>query len=157
MSEKLTAEQIQHISRLAEAARFSGSMKVGTYELTALCDLALSAADAEQRGRAAGLAEAVKVAETMAAQIDRDLQSVDDGKDVLEAYRLALFHIVDRIRALSPSPDHVLVPREPTEKMLRAAIDTHPFELGDMSPLGLRCSPQDMFRDAYRAMIAEVK
>lgn len=113
MSEKLTAEQIQHISRLAEAARFSGSMKVGTYELTALCDLALSAADAEQRGRAAGLAEAVKVAETMAAQIDRDLQSVDDGKDVLEAYRLALFHIVDRIRALSPSPDHVLVRKNP--------------------------------------------
>ena len=66
-----------------------------------------------ERGRAEGLAEAVKVAETMAAQIDRDLQSVDDGKDVLEAYRLALFHIVDRIRALSPSPDHVLVRKNP--------------------------------------------
>ncbi len=149
MSEKLTAEQIQHISRLAEAARFSGSMKVGTYELTALCDLALSAADAEQRGRAAGLAEAVKVAETMAAQIDRDLQSVDDGKDVLEAYRLALFHIVDRIRALSPSPDHVLVPREPTHEMLEAGAEV----LDRLSLLGFR----EQAETAHRAMIAEVK
>lgn len=153
MSEKLTAEQIQHISRLAEAARFSGSMKVGTYELTALCDLALSAADAEQRGRAAGLAEAVKVAETMAAQIDRDLQSVDDGKDVLEAYRLALFHIVDRIRALSPSPDHVLVPREPTEAILLAALRTGYIDIS-----GVHAGwGTDQVKAIWRAMIAEVK
>ena len=154
MSEKLTAEQIQHISRLAEAARFSGSMKVGTYELTALCDLALSAADAEQRGRAQGLAEAVEV---LTAYREYDKPMCCDGREC-GCHGASVFDTIEHyIRALSPSPDHVLVPREPTEKMLRAAIDTHPFELGDMSPLGLRCSPQDMFRDAYRAMIAEVK
>ena len=63
---------------------------------------------AEQRGRAAGLAEAVKVADEMAAQIERDLKLVADGKDVLETYQLALFHIADRLRALSTSPgEHV--------------------------------------------------
>lgn len=115
MSEKLTAEQIQHISRLAEAARFSGSMKVGTYELTALCDLALSAADAEQRGRAAGLAEAVAECEKIIANPKPPLwnyRTTPSPRDWFEfkGRKEAAEDISLNIRALSPSPDHVLVP-----------------------------------------------
>ncbi len=48
----------------------------------------------------------------------------------------------------------VLVPVEPTQMMCNAAIDTHPFELGDISPIGLRISPQKLFAECYKAMIA---
>jgi len=50
--------------------------------------------------------------------------------------------------------DMVLVPREATQAMCNAAIDTHPYELGDISPIGFRCSPQKLFAECYRAMIA---
>lgn len=39
----LTVAQIQHLARLAEAARFSGSLTVGAPGLLALCTLALQA------------------------------------------------------------------------------------------------------------------
>ena len=51
-------------------------------------------------------------------------------------------------------PDYVMVPREPTMEMLNAAIDTDSRKLGDISPLGFRCSPQRMFEQAWSAMIA---
>ena len=43
--------------------------------------------------------------------------------------------------------------REPTLSMCNAAIDTHPHELGDISPLGLRMSPQKLFAQCWRAMV----
>ena len=48
----------------------------------------------------------------------------------------------------------VLVPREPTQAMLNAAIDVDSFKLGNISPLGFRESPQQLFKRCYRAMIA---
>lgn len=47
-----------------------------------------------------------------------------------------------------------LVPEQPTFAMLCAAIDIDPFKLGDISPLGFRMSPQQMFERAYKAMLA---
>jgi hypothetical protein len=47
-----------------------------------------------------------------------------------------------------------LVPVEPTMTMLNAAIDTDPYKLGDISPLGFRMSPQSMFDRAWRSMLA---
>jgi hypothetical protein len=44
--------------------------------------------------------------------------------------------------------------KDPTPEMCNAAIDTHPFELGDISPIGLRMSPQSMFAAAFSAMLA---
>lgn len=59
--------------------------------------------------------------------------------------------------ALSPAPspelDTVRVPREPTQAMLNAAIDVDSFKLGDISPLGFRCSPQQLFERCYKAML----
>lgn len=54
----------------------------------------------------------------------------------------------------APGGDTVTVPREPTREMLNAAIDTDSFKLGDISPLGFRCSPQAMFERCWTAMIA---
>ena len=48
----------------------------------------------------------------------------------------------------------VMVPSEPTREMLNAAIDVDSFKLGDISPLGFRCSPQQLFERCYRAMLA---
>jgi hypothetical protein len=47
-----------------------------------------------------------------------------------------------------------LVPVEPTEEMLNAAIDAHGLKLGCIAPLGLRMSPQMMFEKSYTAMLA---
>lgn len=52
------------------------------------------------------------------------------------------------------TPGMVLVPAEPTREMLNAAIDVDAFKLGDISPLGFRISPQMLFEQCYRAMIA---
>lgn len=51
----------------------------------------------------------------------------------------------------------VIVPVEPTEAMLNAAIDVDSYKLGDISPLGFRISPQMLFERCYRAMIAGEK
>ncbi len=56
--------------------------------------------------------------------------------------------------ALAPPPGFVMVPVEPTREMLNAAIDVDSFKLGDISPLGFRCSPQQLFERCYAAMIA---
>ena len=48
----------------------------------------------------------------------------------------------------------VMVPSGPTREMLNAAIDVDSFKLGDISPLGFRCSPQQLFERCYRAMLA---
>ena len=47
-----------------------------------------------------------------------------------------------------------LVPIEPTEEMLNAAVDVDSFKLGDISPLGFRISPQMLFERCYGAMLA---
>lgn len=47
-----------------------------------------------------------------------------------------------------------LVPVEPTREMLNAAIDVDSFKLGDISPLGFRMSPQQLFEKCYAAMLA---
>jgi hypothetical protein len=51
------------------------------------------------------------------------------------------------------SAGFAVVPVEPTREMLNAAIDTDRYKLGDISPLGFRCSPQQMFNKAYEAML----
>lgn len=50
--------------------------------------------------------------------------------------------------------DMVIVPVEPTCKMLNDAVDVDSFRLGDISPLGFRISPQQLFKKCYAAMIA---
>jgi hypothetical protein len=47
-----------------------------------------------------------------------------------------------------------MVPVEPTEEMLNAAIDAHGLKIGCIAPLGLRMSPQMMFEKSYAAMLA---
>jgi len=47
----------------------------------------------------------------------------------------------------------VTLPVKPTQAMLNAAIDVDAFKLGDISPLGFRCSPQQLFEQCYAAMI----
>ena len=56
--------------------------------------------------------------------------------------------------ALAAREGFVLVPVEPTREMLNAAIDVDSFKLGDISPIGFRCSPQKLFERCYAAMIA---
>lgn len=62
----------------------------------------------------------------------------------------------DILRALGAA-GYAVVPVEPTREMLNAAIDTDSFKLGDISPLGFRCSPQQMFNRAYGAMLTAAK
>ena len=47
-----------------------------------------------------------------------------------------------------------LVPKESDFAMQCAAIDVDAFKLGDISPIGFRCSPQQLFARCYRAMLA---
>lgn len=47
-----------------------------------------------------------------------------------------------------------LVPVESTIAMENAAIDLDAFKLGDISPMGFRISPQQLFRECYKRMIA---
>ncbi len=56
--------------------------------------------------------------------------------------------------ALAAREGFVMVPSGPTREMLNAAIDVDSFKLGDISPLGFRCSPQQLFERCYRAMLA---
>lgn len=49
-----------------------------------------------------------------------------------------------------------LVPMKATREMLNAAIDVDAFKLGDISPLGFRMSPQQLFEKCYEAMLAQV-
>ncbi len=72
---------------------------------------------------------------------------------------MAIYDSIAR-RALSPQPAAPLqpegrwVPLEPTREMLNAAIDVDSYKLGDISPLGFRCSPQQLFEKCYAAMLA---
>jgi hypothetical protein len=56
--------------------------------------------------------------------------------------------------ALSAPEGWQLVPVEPITAMLNAAIDTDRFKLGDISPLGFRISPQQMFERCWHAMLS---
>lgn len=47
-----------------------------------------------------------------------------------------------------------VVPVKPTRTMLNAAIDVDSYRLGDISPLGFRCSPQQLFEECWSAMLA---
>lgn len=51
----------------------------------------------------------------------------------------------------------VIVPEVPTRKMLDAAVDVDHARLGDISPLGFRCSPQQLFEECYQEMLRAVK
>ncbi len=143
-----------------------------------------------EKGRAAGLSEAVKVAEAYAreysAQIKRlqvslpprggpertaILDDIAHDSDLLET----AVEIAKSLRALSTLPStHVVVPVEPTEAMLEAALDATgerilPFEAERESGVPVECdiSEEDAlainegtkaaFAAIYRAMIAEVK
>lgn len=60
----------------------------------------------------------------------------------------------DKVLTALSAAGFVIVPREPTEAMLNAAIDAHGLKLGDISALGFRMSPQRMFALSYAAMLA---
>lgn len=47
-----------------------------------------------------------------------------------------------------------VVPVQSDFAMQCAAIDTDSIKLGDISPLGFRCSPQQMFAKCWTAMLA---
>jgi hypothetical protein len=47
-----------------------------------------------------------------------------------------------------------VAPKVATYAMQNAAIDVDTFKLGDISPLGFRCSPQQLFTRCYAAMLA---
>lgn len=47
-----------------------------------------------------------------------------------------------------------LVPLGPTRDMLNAAVDVDSFKLGDIAPLGFRCSPQMLFEQCWAAMLS---
>lgn len=47
-----------------------------------------------------------------------------------------------------------IVPVEATYPMCNAAIDVDSFKLGNIGPLGFRCSPQQLFERCYSAMCA---
>lgn len=59
----------------------------------------------------------------------------------------------DRQLAEAQRDGMVMVPKQPTRGMLNAAVDVDAFKLGDISPLGFRCSPQQLFEKCYGAMI----
>ena len=63
------------------------------------------------------------------------------------------YSAADAILSALRSAGFAVVPVEPTRDMLNAAIDTDRYKLGDISPLGFRCSPQQMFNKAYEAML----
>jgi hypothetical protein len=63
----------------------------------------------------------------------------------------------DDMEARTPAPEGEawrVVPVEPTEAMLNAAIDVDPLKLGDISSLGFRISPQMLFERCWSAMLA---
>lgn len=118
-------------------------------------------------GRAAGLAEAVKVAEAYAAgysaQIKRlqaslpsrggpertaILDDIAHDSGLLET----AVEIAKSLRALSTSPgEHVLVPREPSDAMIEAALATGVFDTDHSG------SDADAVTKAYRAMLSAEK
>ena len=88
-----------------------------------------------------GSAPCARLCEHMAFQI----QAKSDARRIAELEQ-------DAVRG--EPVGFVMVPSEPTREMLNAAIDVDSFKLGDISPLGFRCSPQQLFERCYRAMLA---
>lgn len=84
------------------------------------------------------------------AELDRQMEfAVDTSVPFIEA----IMDVRNRLASLERE-GWKMVPVEPTEEMLNAAIDTDSFKLGDISPLGFRCSPQMMFERCYAAMLS---
>jgi len=50
--------------------------------------------------------------------------------------------------------DWVMVPRKASMTMLNAAIDVDSLRLGNISPLGFRCSPQTLFERCWSATLS---
>ena len=88
-----------------------------------------------------GSAPCARLCEHMAFQI----QAKSDARRIAELEQ-------DAVRG--EPVGFVMVPSGPTREMLNAAIDVDSFKLGDISPLGFRCSPQQLFERCYRAMLA---
>jgi len=78
--------------------------------------------------------------------------------DLSVALEDAIIAVRNRLAALASRPavaeGWVLVPVTPTREMLNAAIDVDSFKLGDISPLGFRCSPQMLFERCYAALLS---
>lgn len=60
----------------------------------------------------------------------------------------------DRDIAALRADGYELVPTKPTVDMLNAAVDVDSYKLGDISPLGFRCGPQQLFERCWNAMLA---
>lgn len=94
--------------------------------------------------------------------ITREYTGKSTRRGVSYILRNAWFGIADGYVVLSlsqPMPEAAaqgwkLVPVEPTRDMLNAAIDVDSFKLGDISPLGFRCSPQQLFEKCYASMLS---
>lgn len=113
-----------------------------------------------ERGRAEALAQAVKV---LRDQINRLTESLSEGlmtdagltgddRKAMKAQLNCLGVFEDRaltdLRALSPSPEWVMVPREPTERMVQTGLDTF---------ANSRMAARPTIEAVYRAMLSEVK
>ncbi len=130
-----------------------------------------------ERGRAEGLAEAVKWHEGEISRLKAKRDDHSSGSVIWMAYDAEINEhslSAEALRALSPSPNHVLVPREPTEEMLEAALDATgdrilPFaaerecgvpvecDISEEDALIINEGTKAAFAEIYRAMIAQVK
>ena len=80
-----------------------------------------------------------------------------EESDFVEQVTIWTPEVIDalRQRLAQPEPEGwKWVPVKPTREMLNAAIDVDSFKLGDISPLGFRCSPQRLFERCYTSMLS---
>ncbi len=138
-----------------------------------------------ERGRAAGLAEAVRVVEDWLYEWSEELEltrndyidslssgemngrSIQPGmatgfakqfRQQSEAVRNCINPLSNAIRAISPSPDHVLVPRE--EQIAKNIVDDLDAQMkSSLNSYYLPLWPEEAATvvRVFRAMIAEVK
>lgn len=120
-----------------------------------------------ERGRAAGLAKAVKVVRDQISKLTESLSEglmtdaglTDDDRKAMKAQLdcLGVFEVssIAAIHALSTSPDHVLVPREKLAHMAKQKLSSELTE-DEVEHADWQGAYESMVSDA-RAMIAEVK
>ena len=82
-----------------------------------------------------------------------DTLSAGVQKDFIKDEQVSLTALLAHLAHLAASGWQI-VPVVASQPMKNAAIDVYPYELGDLSPIGLRCSPQRMFEKCYAAMLA---
>jgi hypothetical protein len=95
-----------------------------------------------------------KIIEAMARAIFEEWWDRTQDERIRDDYRDEAKRAWIAARSTLDAVGWQIVPKVATQGMLNAAIDTDSFKLGDISPLGFRCSPQKMFARCYTAMLA---